>query len=263
MNPLNIIPIESLDDPRTQVFMQMGDKQLRRDQKILVDSPKVVCRMIAEGQYPETLLASESFIEEQVDMLASIPNLTIFTASRERMESIVGHKLHHGVIALAKRPMNLELGNLGSKILVLNGVNKAENVGSMIRSADCFGIDSILVGPHALSPFVRRAIRVSMGSVFRLKIRHSESLQADLMSLQAKGFEVLGTGNYEASKSLYEHKFKEKSVLVIGSEGFGMDVGLRSLCDEMIRIPIQDRVDSLNAGIAAGVCLFEMARPTD
>ena len=238
----------------------MKDKELACQGLILVDSPKVVRRMMEEGVEPLEILDSEDFLESHRELLSQYPKCEVFVGERPVLEEIVGHKLHHGVIARAKRPPSLNLQDLGSKILVLDGLNKAENVGTIIRSCDSFGIDSILLGKKSLSPYVRRAIRVSMGSVFRVKVRIAEDLVNDLNSLKGSGFSIYGTGNDVGAISIQNLEFPKKTALIIGSEGFGMSQGVREVLDQTIRIPIRDSVDSLNASVAASICLYELGK---
>lgn len=250
-----VIKIDDLTDPRVSKFTIQKDKTLARDQEILVDSPKVVLRMISAGHEPTAILANRSFIDQNYDLIQQLSGCQVFWAENQLLEGIVGHKLHHGVIALSKRPQSLELEELGDKILILNGVNKAENVGTIIRTCDAFGVESIIADSQSLSPYIRRAIRVSMGSVFKIKARIGHPLQEDLLNLRQRGYEIFGTGNYDHSAEIGSMTFPQKSALIIGSEGFGMDEQTRASCDQILRIPIRDHVDSLNASVAAGILI--------
>ncbi|SMF06596.1 TrmH family RNA methyltransferase [Pseudobacteriovorax antillogorgiicola] len=246
--------ISSLDDPRVYKFTLQKDKELARDQEIIVDSPKVVLRMMDAGRTPKAILANQKFLDDHGQRFEGM-DCQVYWADVPLLEKIVGHRLHHGVIALAERPESLKLSALGHRLLVLNGVNKAENVGTIVRTCDALGVDSLLVDERTLSPFIRRAIRVSMGSIFRIKVRTSADLFSDLQTLRTSGYQVLGTGIAPDTHRFDKIDFAKKCALIIGSEGFGMDSALVGLCDAVIKIPMRDHVDSLNASVAAGILL--------
>ena len=132
-------------------------------------------------------------------------------------------------MALADRPEDLNVGDLGDKILVLNGVNNAENVGAICRSALAFGVDSVVIDSNSCSPFLRRAIRVSMGSVFKLKFLHTENLQGLLNEIHGIGYSIVSASNDEGASKLRSVKFEAKTALVLGNEGDGVEKAVKKL----------------------------------
>ena len=245
-----------LSDPALEVFAERRDRILKSRKQIVVDSPKVVTKLLESEHTVESILATEGFIEDHSSLLAQRKNLTVYQADRPVMESIVGHQLHHGVIALAQRPADKPLLNMTGSVLVLNGVNKSENVGTIIRTADALGITNVIVEDQAVSPYSRRSIRVSMGSIFRMNVYHSQNLRDDLLLLKEREYSLVGTGLYAECQAVGEVRWHDPTVLVIGSEGFGMAEEVKEICDLLIRIPIRQGVDSLNAAVAAGICMY-------
>ena len=243
-----------------ELFRPLGDRELREQGEIIVDSEKVVSRFLQAGGKVRYLLCPSSVLpklDEQME--GSLESLVdhAYIASKKQMETITGYRLHHGVIARGMRPKDTPLAALGPKIMVLNGVCAAENVGAIVRNCEAFGFDSILLDDEACSPFVRRAIRCSMGSAFRVKVHHSSDLPASLGELAASGYRLIGTANEVESVTLSSCEPSGPVAVIIGSEGHGMSAEVRGLCHQVVRIPLSQNIDSLNAAVAAGiVCHF-------
>ena len=163
-------------------------------------------------------------------------NLKVYLGSKKELEGITGFQLHHGVIARAKRPKYQSLDELGTRILVLNGLNKAENIGTIMRTCDALGIDSVIIDQNTLSPYYRRAIRVSMGSVFRLKIHESQNLETTLGDLSKRGFQVVGSALRDDAITPEEMNWSGKIALVIGSEGSEWKKGYNH-CNCILKFP--------------------------
>ena len=199
-----MIPITEQDDPRLEVFRGMGDSALKKNKQILVDSGKVVNRLLAQNYPIHKLLITDAYLAScDENMRSQMPKDT-YIGSKAVIESIVGHKLHHGIIALASRPDDCLPTDFGDRIMILNGVNKAENVGSLVRSCHGFGFDTLIVDRDSCSPWVRRCIRVSMGSVFTMKTYHSRGLTDTINLLIKDGYFCLGASlSKESLQSIY------------------------------------------------------------
>ena len=260
----SLIPVVDLADKRMDGYASQRDHAIRARGEIIVDSHKVVMRLIAcKTQLVKSILASTNFYKQNADMIANGLDLNetkLFVAEPDILGAIAGHKIHQGVIAIARRPEDCELAELVSPIVVLNGVNDAENVGAIIRSCLAFGFGSILVDQSSCSPWVRRAIRVSMGSVFYMRTRHTTTLFEDLTQLKSLGFAIYAASNDACSVNLFEIRGPQKPVaIVIGSEGFGIEREIKDISDVVVRIPIAASVDSLNASVAGGIILYQLA----
>jgi tRNA G18 (ribose-2'-O)-methylase SpoU len=244
-----VIEIQDLADSRIQEFKSLKDKSLRQDHLIIAETEKVVAKLIKSNIPIKKVLATPEFY------LNYSPNAECYTASKELLAEIVGFNLHHGVMALAERPSDTLLNALDNKILVLNGLTSPENVGTLVRTAVGLGVTSIIVDKKTCSPFARRCIRVSMGNIFRMKVHHCENLIESLGKIE---HQIIGTSNQDSSKIISTVKFPEKSALIIGSEGHGMDEDLKEFCQQLVKIPIDSEVAHLNASCAGAIALYNL-----
>jgi len=206
--------------------------------------------------------ASNDFYSKSSNLLNhfEFKNCLFFSASKNLMQKIVGHKLHNGVMALAEKPKSLELFELLPPYLILNGLTDPENVGTIIRSSAAFNINSIIVDSKTCSPYLKRCIRVSMGHVLKTKIFYSKNLLSTIDKLKANNTEIIGTTNRDANISLSKYNFIKNSALIIGSEGEGVDQDIKNVCDALIRITLNKNVSSINAANAASIFLYHLSR---
>lgn len=253
--------LDQTDDLRLKPFQQVRDSLLKQNQEILIDSSKVVSRYLKLGLPLKTLIATENFIHAHRDLLKSYPEADILAANRKVLESIVGHKIHSGVTALGHRPFDIPLQDLDDHIVFLNGVNNSENVGTIARNALAFGAKSIIADPLSCSPYVRRSIRVSMGSVFKCKVHHCSDTLAALKELKSLGYYIFAASYSDRSKDVRSIVAPKKSVLIIGCEGDGLQDEVEAFADQCIHISMQDGIDSLNAAVASGILLHHFSYP--
>ncbi|SMF83180.1 TrmH family RNA methyltransferase [Pseudobacteriovorax antillogorgiicola] len=250
--------ITETNDQRLDIYRLQKDGPLRQEGKIIVDSARVVERLLKTPIQLKKLLASEAFITKNRDLLEWHPAAEINSCSPEIMTSIVGHRIHSGVIAIAERPSDTPLEQLGSRIIFLNGVNNAENVGAIIRNGLAFGAPSIIADGLSCSPFVRRSIRVSMGAIFKMKSFHCQLALPCLKELKQLGYQIFTASLNEFSCDLRSVEFPKKAVLVIGCEGDGIQAEVEAFADQAIHIPMAGGIDSLNAAVASGIFLHAM-----
>ena len=250
--------VQDHSDDLLTLFAEQRDHRLKSMNKIIVDSGKVVKRLLVKAGRLDALVCTQSFFEDNEALIhdSSIDELFLLEPAHTR--SVTGHRIHQGVMALADRPEDLNVGDLGDKILVLNGVNNAENVGAICRSALAFGVDSVVIDSNSCSPFLRRAIRVSMGSVFKLKFLHTENLQDLLNEIHGIGYSLFSASNDEGASKLRSVKFEAKTALVLGNEGDGVEKAVKKLSDTIVKIPINEEVDSLNVAVASSILLYEL-----
>ena len=206
--------------------------------------------IVCPQQFYDAELAA---LDLSCDILLADPSLT---------QDITGFRLHGGVMALASRPPDHGLETFGSQVIALDGCNNSENIGAVLRNCLAFGYDSVLIGPTACSPWLRRAIRVAMGSTFKLKLRHSTDLGADLRELQTAHYRILAAeltptsqaiGRYGASNNAAAH------VLILGHESLGVSNSLAPLVDASVHIPMQPGIDSLNVAVASGILMHQLS----
>lgn len=250
-----IIEISKIDDSRIEEFKGLKDNILNSRALIVAESEKVVLKLLKSDKKIIKLFISSSFYEENKELISK-KNCEVYSGTKEVMESIVGFNLHHGVMALLERPEHASLEELDDRILILNGLTSPENVGTMVRNAAAFNVNSILHDSKTCSPFLRRCVRVSMGNIFNVKIHVAENLVHTIRKLQEKGYKIFSTANEEGAFDLPDYEFPKKAAIIIGSEGHGIDKVIKEVSDAIIRIPINDHVAHLNAACSSSIFLY-------
>ncbi|EQC43131.1 RNA methyltransferase [Bacteriovorax sp. DB6_IX] len=250
-----MIKLDTIDDPNLDEFRNIKDKNLLPQNLVVAESPKVVLKALNSDFKVLKVLCTPEFYQENKSNLDG-KSEKIFVVDKKQIESLVAHKLHHGIMALIQIPELSKLDELGERILIFNGVTSPENVGTMTRAAMAFGFSSIIYDYKSASPYLRRCARVSMGNVFEAKVHKSEYLPRSIQELQALGYTVAATANEEGSLSLPTYKYPEKFCLIIGNEGNGMDREVIDACDIKLSIPITSYVAHLNAASAASIFLY-------
>jgi tRNA G18 (ribose-2'-O)-methylase SpoU len=249
-----MIEILSFTDERILEFTKMRDHTLNDRGLILAESEKLFLQFRANNKKFIKILSTIEFAKKY-----SLDGDNIFVASKDILEKIAGFKIHFEVLILAEKTADTPIEQLDDKIILLNGLSSPENVGSIIRSSAAFKINSIIIDEKTCSPFLRRCIRVSMGNVFSMKTYHALNIRADLKKLHDLGYTILSTANINGSIDLSTFTFPKKCVLIIGSEGHGVDQDILTLSDKILRINIDPQVAHLNASNAAAIFLSHMS----
>jgi tRNA G18 (ribose-2'-O)-methylase SpoU len=175
------------------------------------------------------------------------------TAPRDRLDKLVGFRLHQGIMALGRIPPCPPLS--GSLFVALDDVSNAENVGSILRACAAFGVDAVLVGPTTASPWLRRAIRVSMAAPLKVPIHFVKDLAAAVRPLTAYAAHIHGE-----RVDFVTRDFREPCCIVLGGEANGVSEDVRSACRGVIYIPMAQGWDCLNVASSASVLLAEVQR---
>ena len=248
--------IEILDftDERILEFTKMRDHTLNDRGLILAESEKLFLQFRANDKKFIKLLSTRAFADKY-----NLKGDNTFVASKEILEKIAGFKIHFEVLILAEKPTDISLEKLDDKIILLNGLSSPENVGSIIRSSAAFKINSIIIDEKTCSPFLRRCIRVSMGNIFSMKTYHAVKVREDLKKLHDLGYTILSTANINGSIDISTFTFPKKCVLIIGSEGHGVDQDILNLSSTILKINIDPQVAHLNASNAAAIFLSHMS----
>ncbi len=237
-------------------FTNLKDNVLNNRDLIVCETPKIIRKLFEHNINVHKILCLE-------DYLPTIPqNFSgdVYVATPEFLNQVAGFKVHYQVLALADKPNDTALKNLDNKIFYLNGLSSAENIGSISRSLAGFDLNSLIVDSKTCSPFVRRAIRVSMGNIFQLKVNHSKDPLHTISFLKSQGYLIVGTANRPDAHNLPNFNFPEKVVFIIGSEGHGIDDETLKLCDVFIKIPINSTVAHLNASHAATIFMYQISQ---
>jgi len=202
-------------------------------------------------------------------------NITVYLAEKEWLETLTGFTMFQGVLAVGKIPTPVSLETILRKapaprlLAAVDGLTSSENLGALVRNCAAFNVQALLVGETSTSPFLRRAVRNSMGAIFQLPIielgkASSSSAAAKTLPETLRGLRERGIRCFAAhpggDKSLYQADFAKDCCIVFGSEGAGISEAVLQSCDEAVSLPMPDKVDSLNVGAAAAVFLYEAGR---
>ena len=263
-----IIHISSLDVPGTAVYHQLTDHQLRNrlhpeDGVIIVESPKVIRVALQAGYQPLSLLCEAKHITgDAADIIAASGDIPVYTGPKELLAQLTGYTLTRGVLCAMRRPQPRPLNDIckgARRLVVIDGVVDTTNIGAIFRSAAALGIDGALLTPTSCDPFNRRAIRVSMGSVFLLPWTW---LETPINSLHDYGFKTVAMALRHDSIALDDPRLKaiDRLAIVMGTEGDGLPIETIDSTDYVVRIPMANGVDSLNVAAASAVAFWELGK---
>ena len=270
----NIIEIRDLSLPELAPFFHLTEAQLRnrRDPEqslFIAESPKVIARALDAGCAPVSLLTERKHIDGQArEIIARCPEIPVYTADSELLTQLTGYNLHRGVLCAMRRPTMPtpeELCASARRIAVLESVADTTNVGAIFRSAAALGIDAVLVTPSCCDPLNRRAVRVSMGTVFQVPWTQIGDTAAQwphpgLDRLRAMGFKTAAMALRDDSVSIDDPALmaEERLAIILGTEGDGLAAATIADCDYTVRIPMADGVDSLNVAAASAVAFWQL-----
>ena len=247
--------IENADDPRVTQYHSLRLQQ--QGQSFIADGLRTVLYALEAKLKIKSIFAKDQFLQDHRDLLHE--NIEhIYIARNEVMEKIVGHKLHQGVMAeIDTPPVNL-FAPLSGPIIALDDIRQPENVGSIIRNGIGLGIDQFLFSKFGGPPYLRRTVRVSMGSVFRMKYNFSENLASDLQKLQKSGYKVIACEITESSQDMNEVEISgTNNVLVFGNESEGVCSEILEIADLVLHISMAAKM-SLNVASSSAIFIHKL-----
>lgn len=261
-----IIEITSLQQPGVEVFSTLTEAQLRnrlepRKGIFIAESPKVIKVALDEGYEPLALLCERRHIDGDAKaIIEQCGDIPVYTGERDLLASLTGYLLTRGVLCAFRRPMTKPVAEIcagASRIVVIDGVVDTTNIGAIFRSAAAMGIDAVLLTRNSCDPLNRRAVRVSMGSVFLVPWTW---LDAPLPSLHELGFKTAAMALTDNSISIDDPQLmsEPRLAIVMGTEGDGLPKETIADSDYVVRIPMHHRVDSLNVAAAAAVAFWQL-----
>lgn len=265
---MNIIEITSLQHPGVEIFSTLTEAQLRNrldPQRgiFIAESPKVIRVALQAGYEPVALLCERRHIEgDAKDIVLQCPDIPIYTGSRKLLAQLTGYTLTRGVLCAMHRrpePAIADVCQDARRIVVIQGVVDTTNIGAIFRSAAALGIDAVLLTRDSCDPLNRRAVRVSMGSVFLVPWTW---LDAPASSLHNLGFRTAAMALTDDSVALDDPSLKAEPrlAIIMGTEGDGLPHATITESDYVIRIPMAHTVDSLNVAAAAAVAFWELCK---
>jgi len=254
---MNYKTIDDIHAPQLAIYHQFREHAFKADGSFVADSPKVVNLLIEEHIVVRSILATQDYYDTHIHLLAELQNATFYIATKEQMQNIVGHKIHHNVMMHGIRPDETPLDGLGDNILMLDEISSTQNIGAIARSAAAIGIDSYLLPSYGPHPYSRRALRVSMGHIAMLKTHIYTDMKETIHRLKEQGYRIYAAEVTPDSTPLASVKVTAKWVLLMGHEGHGLSPEILALCDEVVTIEMMEGVKSFNVGIAASIMMYQ------
>ena len=267
-----IIEISSLQHPGVEVYGTLTEAQLRNrlepDKGIFIaESPKVIHVALDAGYEPLSLMCERRHITgDAASIIERCGDIPVYTGERDLLATLTGYTLTRGVLCAMRRPQPRPVSDIcrnARRVVVIDGVTDTTNIGAIFRSAAALGIDAVLLTPTSCDPLNRRAVRVSMGSVFLVPWTWIE--EPVTPRLHQLDFTTAAMALSDDSIPLDDPELKKVPhlAIIMGTEGDGLAHEVITAADHVVRIPMQHGVDSLNVAAAAAVAFWELRqRPT-
>lgn len=263
-----IIEIESLSRPGIEIFSTLTEAQLRKEHEkeqgiFIAESPKVINVALDAGYEPVALLCEKKHIEgDAAGIIARCGEIPVYTGERSLLASLTGYTLTRGVLCAMKRPTEPaieEICRKAQRIVVIDGVVDTTNTGAIFRCAAALGIDAVLLTRNSCDPLNRRAVRVSMGSVFLIPWTW---LDGGMEKLKELGFTTAAMALSDNSIGIDSPVLAEarRLAIIMGTEGDGLPDETISKADHTVLIPMSHNVDSLNVAAAAAIAFWELRK---
>jgi tRNA G18 (ribose-2'-O)-methylase SpoU len=265
---LTVQSVQDLDLPELKPYRTLKYQDEHQKQGIfVVEGEKTLRRLLVTSIELVSLLLTEEWLEALRPELEKRPeHIHAFIAPRPLLETIVGFNFFQGLIAVARVPRLWKWDEVlaaapSPKLLVaLDGMSNPENLGVLIRNCAAFGVHGLLVGETCVFPWLRRAVRSSMGAVFHLPFARVYSLSRTLAALSAAGVRTIAAHPHTEAATLYDCDLRGDCCLVFGHEGNGVSPEVLAACERQVAIPMPPEVDSLNVSSSAAAFLFEANR---
>lgn len=271
----NVIEITDFSAPELDAFARLTERELLHCCEpgaglFIAESPNVILRALDAGYEPVSMLMERKHIEGQAkQVVARCGSIPIFTAELPVLTQLTGFQLTRGVLcAMRRRPLPAaeEICRTARRIAVLEDIMNPTNLGAIFRSAAALGMDAVLLTPACCDPLYRRAVRVSMGTVFQIPWAYLGEEPADwphlgLARLRALGFQTAAMALCADAVTIEDPRLMhtDKLAIVLGTEGDGLAAHTIAACDYTVKIPMSHGVDSLNVAAASAVAFYQLA----
>lgn len=265
---LHVRHVTSLDLPELAPYRTLRRHVEHQRQRIFVaEGEKVVRRLLESGFPVVSALLTEHWLEALRPALKARPEeIAVFVAPKAELEKLTGFPLFQGALAVGRipepepLPVILEKSARPHLLLAVEGLTSAENMGVLVRNCAAFGVHALIVGETCTTPFLRRAVRNSMGTIFKLPIVETPNLVQTLQGLRERGITCVAAHPHVEQLALPRCDFSTDCCIVLGSEGYGLSTAVLEVCDVTATIPMTNEVDSLNVGNAGAIFLYEANR---
>lgn len=269
-----IIEITDLNMPELDVYARLTEAQLRARMEaergvFIAESPKVIELALNAGCIPLSLLMERRHLQGQgASLMARCPDIPVYTADRDVLASLTGYALTRGILCAMQRPSPRTAESLladARRVAVLEGIVDSTNMGAIFRSAAALGMDAVLLTPTCCDPLCRRAVRVSMGTIFQVPWARigdcpADWPQAGMELLHQNGFATAAMALDDRAISIDDVRLRqeEKLAVLLGTEGDGLSHQTIAHCDYTVMIPMEHGVDSLNVAAASAVAFWQL-----
>lgn len=272
----NIIEITDFAAPELDVYARLSEAQLLNRFEpekgmFIAESPKVIERALDAGCTPVSMLAEKKHVQgEARELIARCPEIPVYTAEFDVLTQLTGFQLTRGMLCAMRRPALPtveEVCRNARRVAVLEDVMNPTNIGAIFRSAAALNMDAVLLTPACSNPLYRRAIRVSMGTVFQVPWTFLGSDEAPwpesgMKLLKELGFKTAAMALRDDSVTIKDPQLlaEEKLAIILGTEGDGLAASTIADCDYTVRIPMSHGVDSLNVAAASAVAFWQLGQ---
>ena len=261
-------PISNLESPELEPYRTMRRSETHRTRQIFVAEGEKVVRRLLESPLPVvSVLLPPKWVDEYRPLLESRPEMiTTYTAEKDLLEELVGFSMYQGVLAIGRIPKLPTLADVIASsprprmFVAIDGLTNAENLGGLVRNCAAFGVHALLVAQTSSSPWLRRAVRGSMGTIFKIPTVEDLDLPKAIRDLRSHGIRCIAAHPHSSGLTLAQADFTRDCCIIFGSEGFGIAPAVLDACDQSVAIPMSLGVDSLNVTSATAVFLYEVMR---
>ncbi|MFA4981706.1 MAG: RNA methyltransferase [Candidatus Omnitrophota bacterium] len=263
------ISIQDADDPRLASYRSLKGKQLEKEGIFIAEGEKVVNSMVQSGCRIASCLTARGTVPRYKGLLAMMASkgAATYVAADKLIEEIIGFRFHKGIMAIGYCPKKLTVANTVETLrrplflVALNAVNDPQNVGLIARNAAAFGVQALIVDNETYDPYYRKAVRVSMGAIFRLPVCYERGLASSLVRLKKKfDIRIIAATPDKGTDDIAKAGLSGNICFVFGNEDKGVSRQVLNIADAEVRIPISKTIDSLNVASASAICLYEAVR---
>ncbi len=266
-----IIEITDFSDKALDIYARLTENQLLHYYEpdgglFIAESPKVIDRALFAGYEPVSLLLERKHIETQAkDIIERCGDVPVYTSSSEVLTNLTGYSLARGALCAMKRKAYPQLEDVirnAKRLAVMENIMNSTNIGAIFRSAAALDIDAVLLTPSCSNPLYRRAVRVSMGTVFQIPWTYLPSNDNYAELLKSYGFKTAAMALTDNSVSIDDQSVRkeDKLAIILGTEGDGLLQSTIDSCDYTVKIPMSHGVDSLNVAAASAVAFWQLRK---